>query len=585
MQIIIVFALLVSVLVFFSTGRISVDKITWGMLIVLMATGVLTPAEALAGFASDFIWMLAALFVLSAALQQTGVIDLFGARLLRQARRKPGLLLTTLMGTVGATSAFLNNTTVTAIYLSPVLSVARRLSISPSKLLIPVAYASILGGTCTLIGTSTNVAVNGFLIKNGFPGLGMFDILPIGGTMMLVGMLYMVWIGKRLLPDYPAEKFTDEFGLRQFVSEIMVFGDSTLVGQRAFHSLLQEKGFRVLTVIRHGKTFLPDEQTILQEYDVLLVEGNVNDLMKVKEEAGIEIRADVFIDSALQRDRLRLAEVLVTPQSHLVNNTLQQVRFRHEYGLVVLAIKRHEHPILEQIGKTPLRIGDILLVQGDQERISYYRRSRDLNVLEDFKPLLYRKKKGLFSVSVFLSAVLVSMFGWLSAPIAFLTAALLVVAARVVTLDKAYEVIDFRLLILIAGMTAMGTAMTKTGAAAWITQELLTFLEPFGCTAIMAGLVVLTVFLTQPLSNAAAALVVMPIALEAAKRIHVDPHPFAVAVMLSASVSLVTPFEPSCLLVYAPGRYRFMDFFKTGFFLTVVLMIILVIMIPRYWSY
>lgn len=573
------------VLVLLSSGRYPADLITLGMLVFLIVSGLLTPAEAFSGFSNDYIWMLASLFVLSGALQRTGVMDLLTAQLLKQARARVGRLTLLIMSTVGFTSAFMNNTTVTAIYLSPVLAVARRMRISASKLLMPVAYASILGGTCTLIGTSTNVAVSGYLVRNGYPGIGMFEMLPVGAALFLVGMLYMVLIGKRLLPDHPQESYAEEFGLREYVSEIVVSPGSPLIGQQVFRSGLVAKGFTVLSIIRGKERFLPDENSRLLEGDVLLAEGNVNNLMDVKNTVGIEIRADAFTDKDLQGNHVRLAEVLVTPQSDFVNSTLQEARFRHEYGLVVIAIKRRSQPILEKIGKTPLRVGDTLLVQGTQDRIAYFRRTRDLQVLEDFKPILFRKKKGNLSILFFLGAILLSLFGILPVSVSFLSAALGVLLIRAITIEKAYESIDFRLLILIAGMSALGTAMTKSGAAAWISGALIEHVSPYGLQAVMAGLIVLTVFLTQPLSNAAAAMVVLPLALDAAAKLGVDPRPFVVAVMLSASVSLVTPFEPSCILVYTPGRYRFSDFFRTGFLLTALLMVVLVLMIPLFWKY
>ncbi|MFM2135418.1 MAG: hypothetical protein RL021_818 [Bacteroidota bacterium] len=585
MEIMLVIGVLSVVLVLLSSGRYPADLITLGMLVFLIVSGLLTPAEAFAGFSNDYIWMLASLFVLSGALQQTGVMDLLTAQLLKQARARVGRLTLLIMSTVGLTSAFMNNTTVTAIYLSPVLSVARRMHVSASKLLMPVAYASILGGTCTLIGTSTNVAVSGYLVRNGYPGIGMFEMLPVGAALFLVGVIYMVLIGKRLLPDHIQESYAEEFGLREYVSEIVVSPGSPLIGQPVFRSGLGAKGFTVLSIIRGAERFLPDEHSRLMEGDVLLVEGNVNNLMDVKHTVGIDIRGDAFTDKDLQGDHFRLAEVLVTPQSDFVNSTLQETGFRHEYGLVVIAIKRHGQPILEKIGKTPLRVGDTLLVQGTQERIAYYRRTRDLQVLEDFKPILFRKKKGNLSVLLFLGAILLSLFGIMPVSVSFLAAALGVLVIRAITIEKAYESIDFRLLILIAGMSALGTAMTKSGAAAWISGTLIEHVSPYGLQAVMAGLVVLTVFLTQPLSNAAAAMVVLPLALDAAGKLGVDPRPFVVAVMLSASVSLVTPFEPSCILVYTPGRYRFSDFFRTGFLLTALLMVVLVLMIPLFWKY
>jgi len=512
-------------------------------------------------------------------------LDLLGSRLLKQAKSRPAWLTTIIMTTVGFTSAFMNNTTVTAIYIAPVISVARRMKINPSKLLMPVAYASILGGTCTLIGTSTNIAVSGYLAQHGFPAIGMFEILPVGIAIFLLGMIYMVLIGKRLLPDHAEASFSEEFGLREYVSEIVVSSNSPLIDQPAFRSGLATKGFTVLSIIRGSERFLPDESSRLKQGDVILVEGNVNNLMDVKTAVGIEIRGDAFTDLDLQGDHIRLAEVLVTPQADFVNSTLQECRFRHKYGLVVIAIKRQGHPIVEKIGKTSLRVGDILLVQGTHDRISYFKRTHDLTVLEDFKPLLYRKKKGAFTILAFLSAILASIMGWAPASITFLAAATVVLLARSITLEKAAEAVDFRLLILIAGMSALGTAMTKSGTAAWLSHHLVDLLSVYGLQAVMAGLIILTVFLTQPMSNAAAAMVVLPIALDAAAKLGVDPRPFSIAVMLSASVSLVTPFEPSCILVYTPGRYRFYDYFKTGFLLTALLMVFLVLLIPLFWHF
>jgi di/tricarboxylate transporter len=489
------------------------------------------------------------------------------------------------MTTVGFTSAFMNNTTVTAIYLSPVISIARRLKISASKLLMPVAYASILGGTCTLIGTSTNVAVSGYLVKHGFPEIGMFEILPVGAVIFLVGTLYMVFVGKNLLPDHPQESYTEEFGLREFVSEIIISPGSPLIGQRVFRSGLEAKGFSVLSIIRGPERFIPDENSQLKEGDVLLVEGNVNNLMDLKNTTGVGIRGDAFGDKDLQGDSIRLAEVLVTPQSDFVNNTLQEARFRHEYGLVVIAIKRHGQSIVEKIGKTPLRVGDTLLVQGNQQRIAEHKRTRELQILEDFKPMLFRKKKGNLTIVAFVAAIVAAIAGVLPVSVSFLSAATVILLMRAISLEKAYEAIDFRLLILIAGMSALGTAMTSSGAATLLSHQIIDTLSGFGLEAIMAGFIVLTVFLTQPMSNAAAAMVVLPVALDAAQRLGVDPRPFSIAVMLSASVSLVTPFEPSCLLVFTPGRYRFADFFRTGFLLTVLLMVLLVILIPLFWHF
>jgi di/tricarboxylate transporter len=583
MEIAFVLGLLVIAIILFSSEKIGVDVATLFLLVALISFGILSPDEAFAGFGSDFIIILGSIFIISAALQETGILDLVGSRLLKMARLHPAFLITYIMSGVGFTSAFMNNTTVTAIFVAPVIAVARRLKISPSKLLMPVAYASIVGGTCTIIGTSTNIAVNGYIDQAGLGALGFFEILPIGIVLFVISIIYMALFSNRLLPDHKEESLTDEFHLKEFVSEVVITAGSPLIGQQIFRSNLSRMGFRILNVIRDGHNFLPGDYTIIKEKDILIIEGQVNQLLQVKETSGIEIRADILLDKALQGDGIRLAEVLVTPQSDFVNNSLKNASFRQRYGLVVLAVNRTGHTFRDKLGGIILRTGDTLLVQGPEEKISYLKTSRDIVIMDDFKPLLYRRRKGVLALAVFITAIIVGTMEWIPLSAALLLAALIVVVTKAVPLEKAHEAIDWRLLILIGGMAAFGTAMTKTGAAEMLSNLIVTYLQPLGPIAIMAGFIILTVFLTQPMSNAAAALVVLPIAILTATTLGVNPKPFAVAVMLSASVSLITPFEPSCILVWGPGKYKFKDFFKAGFFLTIILMTVLLIMIPYIW--
>lgn len=583
MEIALVLGLLVIAIILFSSERIGVDVATLFILVALIGLRILTPQEAFAGFGSDFIIILGSIFIISSALQETGILDLVGSRLLKMARLHPTFLITFTMAGVGFTSAFMNNTTVTAIFVAPVMAVARRLKVSPSKLLMPVAYASIVGGTCTIIGTSTNIAVNGYLEHAGLGGLGFFEILPVGIVLFVISLVYMALFSNKLLPDHPEESLTDEFRLKEFVSEVVITSDSPLIGQQIFQSNLSHMGFRILNVIRDGHNFLPGENTIIMGGDILIIEGLVNDLLQIKETSGIEIRADILIDKALQGDGIKLAEVLVTPQSDFVNMSLKNASFRQKYGLVVLAVNRTGYTFRDKLGGIVLKTGDTLLIQGPSEKIQYLKAKREIVIMDDFRPLLYKKRKGVMTLAVFILSIIVGTIGWIPLSASLLLAALVVVVFKAVPLEKAHEAIDWRLLILIGGMAAFGTAMTKTGAADWLSNLIITYMESMGVLAIMAGFIILTVFLTQPMSNAAAALVVLPIAILTAQNLGVNPKPFAVAVMLSASVSLITPFEPSCILVWGPGKYKFRDFFRAGFFLTIILMTVLLVMIPYFW--
>lgn len=584
MQIATVLGLLTIALILFATEVASVDIITMLLLIILVISGILTPAESFAGFSNEIIIILASIFVLSGALQKTGVVDAIGSCLYRIAGSSSNRLTLAVMATVGGVSAFMNNTTATAVFLPPVMRLSRKAKISPSKLLMPMAFASILGGTCTLIGTSTNVAVSGYIAKSGMKPISLFEITPVGLVLLLVGIFYMVFVGQRLLPAHKGESQTEDYGMRRYLSEIAMLPDSPLVGQTIFESELSRSGFRILQVLRGNLKLLPDPRTVIQREDILLVEGRIEDLMKVKDVTGVEIKALLNLqDSDLQSEETRIAEVLLMPQSNLIDRTLKEVDFRRRYGLTALAIYRHGHSLCDKVGHIRLRVGDVLLLHGQAERMQNLRRNPDLTVLEEITPPEARQKRGIYALIFFGFAILLGGIGWFPLSISFLAAAVLTMLTRCITVEEAYQFIDWRLLILIGGMTTFGTAMEKTGTAGFLAGYIIRLLEPFGVMTILAGFCLLTIVLTQPMSNAAAALVVLPVALNSAHRLGANERTFAIAVMLSASISLITPFEPSCILVYGPGKYRFTDFIKMGLLLTLILASILLLLLPVFW--
>lgn len=584
MQIAIVLGLLVAAVLLFAADKLSVDVTTLLLVVALVLTGTLTPREAFAGFANDIIIILCSIFVISGALQQTGVMDALGAYLHKIAGRSTSGLMVVLMGMVGGMSMFMNNTTTTAVFVPPVIGVARERRISPSKLLMPLAYASMLGGTCTLIGTSTNMAVSGFIERMGLRPVGLFELMPIGLIILATGIVYMLLIGRRLLPDHKEEGLTADYAIREYLTEIVVAAESPLVGQRVFASGLAQMGFRVLAVLRGEGRFQPEPRTTIASGDVLVVEGKIDDLIKIKETAGVDIRAELQVrDSDLETDDIKMAEVLITPQSDLIGRTLKESSFRQRHGLIVLAVYSHGRPVREQIGDIRLRMGDLLLVQGSAERLASMRRTPDLWVLEELSPSLFKRRRGIYTATAFAAAIVLGGFGLAPLSIAFLMAAIVTILLRSITIEEAYEFIDWRLIILIGGMTAFGAAMEKTGAAAMLSNGIVYLLKPYGEMVIVAGFFALTIVLTQPMSNAAAALVVVPVAVSTAESLGADPRTFSIAIMLAGSVSFIAPFEPACILVYGPGKYKFMDFIRTGLGLTVLLSVIVLIFLPLLW--
>jgi di/tricarboxylate transporter len=585
MEIAFVLLLLLAAIVLFARETLPVDVVTLLVLLALLFTRILTPQEAFSGFGSDIIIILASVFVISGALRESGVVDWLGESLAKMVKGGERSLLTLLMGSVAGVSAFMNNTTVTAVMIAPVTGIARQRKLSPSRFLMPLAFASILGGTCTLIGTSTNVAVRGYLERTGLPPLGFFELTPVGIVIVIVGIFYMLFIGRRMLPtNTETTDLTTEYNLSEYLSEIVIKEGSPLVGQTLTASDLSQHGFRVLKILRDGAPISPRPSASLHAGDVLLVSGPVASLLKVRETEGIDIKPDVkFADRDLKSDDLEILEVLVTPQSGLRGRRIDSLDMPRRLGIAVLAINRHGQRLREKLKTTILKTGDLLLVQGSRESMDTLRASPDFAIFSEQTTVSHRSRKGILVLVFLLVGVGLSAAEIVPLSAGLLGAAVAAVLTRCLPMHKVYACIEWRLLVLIAGMTAFGVAMEKTGAAAWLAGWIVAGLEPFGGVVVMTGFVLLTIILTQPMSNAAAALVVLPIALSTADQLGLNARSFAVAITYAASISLIAPFEPSSLLVYGPGKYRFVDFMKVGGLLTLILVAIVIALVPIFW--
>ncbi|MEC9331339.1 MAG: SLC13 family permease [Verrucomicrobiota bacterium] len=620
--IVIVLSLLVLAVVLFATRALPVDLVTIFLLLALVLTGILDTAQAFAGFSSQIIIILGSIFVINGALLEGRVLDVVSTWLLRVAGGSTNKLLLTTMSVVSGLSGFMNNTAVTSLFIGPTMSVARKLKTSPSKLLMPVCFASILGGTCTLIGTSTNVAVSGEIKRQHEAGLvewiaqggndlnndgeldsldylmhaevnkikiykplGLFEITPLGLLIMGVGIVYLMVIGRKLLPDYPDESLAEDFNIREYVSEIVVMSGSKLVGELVFKSSLAQMDFQIIKILRKKKSFVPNARSKFEENDILLISGRIDDLMAVKDASGIEIKAEVKLeDDSLQTEETKIAELLITPKSTLIRHSLKEANFRQRFGLAVLAIYRHGQVLGRKLGEIKLRAGDLLLVQGSKERLQALEDDTNLVRLEvNEAPSADRRRKGLMALTFFGFAVLAGGFNLAPLPVCFLSAAAMTVATGCITMQKAYEVIDWRVLIVIGGMTAFGAAMRESGTANWLAGGIQSFFE--SPRMILAGFILLTMFLTQTMSNAAAALVVLPVAMQTAQTLDVSGQTYAIAVMLAASSSFVAPFEPACILVSGPGKYRFTDYVKAGLGLTLIMAFLVWFFVPLIWGF
>ena len=582
----IVIGLLVVAVVAFATEKISVDLVTLGLLCVLVLSGILRVDQAFSGFGDRVIILLAAIFVIGAALRETGVLDALGGTLASYLGGRPIWLMAVLMTVVAGISAFMNNTTVTAVFVGPVIGLARKVKIPPSRLLMPLAFASILGGTCTLIGTSTNVAVSGAMTKLGMQPLGMFEFTQVGLATVLVGILYMAFIGSKMVPERDGGDGRANDIMRQYLAEVVILPDSPLIGQKAFDSDFSALEFQVMKLRREGVMLDANPHELFVEGDIVLVAGKVENLIKVKKIEGIDILEDVALRSAgVNTKNAQVAEVVLTPRSGFVGQSMRESNFRQRTGLSVMALMRGDAPLLHHMGDEKLQAGDLLLLQGPAERFRAFEEAGEMVLISQHQFSVETRRKGFILLAAFVLAVAVSSIwpNYVPETIAFVMVALMAVFMRCIKLETAYGNIDWRLLILIGGMMAFGEAMKASGAAEMIAEAVTSVMAPFGVFGVFAGFCVLTVILTQPMSNAAAALVVLPVALEAAATMDASQRAFAIGVMLSASVSVLTPFEPSCILVYGPGKYRFSDFIKVGGGMTLAMLIVVLAMVPLIW--
>jgi di/tricarboxylate transporter len=538
--------------------------------------------------------LIGSLFILTGGLIKTGLVDLIGRRLYRYAGNNEFLLTTLIMFTAAASAAVLKNTTTTAMFLPVIIGLSERAKIPPSKLLMPLAFGAILGGSCTLIGTSTNLAVSSALQHYGQPGYTMFELTPVGVAIVGVGMIYMLFLGIKLLPRRGGEdSFTEQYHIREYISEVLVLPDSHLVGKTLGEAEInRELDLSVIGIVRSKEQRIaPSPNEKIEAHDLLVVEGRISDILRVKSEVGIEIKPEFTLnDRVLEGGEVELFEVMVMRDSNLVGQTLKTMRFRQRYDLTVLAINRHVETIIDTLSSTALRFGDVLLVQGKRRLIEPLVAEGDLLLLEEVSESSMRTEKrrwALCAFGLFLVLSLSKYFLPVEVPlvVAVLLGVMLLLATQTIRYSELYTFIDFRLLVLIACMISFGTAMEKTGADKYLADLIQNYFGHYGPTAVLAGFYLLTVALTQPMSNQAAALVVLPVAIKTAIALGLNPRTFAVAVTFAASSSFLTPLEPACVLVYTPGRYRFFDFVKVGSILTVAVFLISILLVPLFFPF
>ena len=589
-QMIFVFGLLAASFGLMVWEKLSLDIIAMLVFTALLAAGILTPAEAFKVFSNEAAITVASMFILSAALERTGVIESIAHRLNRAVGQSDWSLLVVMLPIVVLLSAFINNTPVVVVFMPIMISLAASRGLKPSKLLIPLSFASILGGMCTLIGTSTNILVSSTAHQLGQPPLGMFELGRAGWLLAFAGMLYLLTVGRKLLPDRETlASILQATESKQYLTEVLVVADSPLVGKTLAETpLANQPKARVLEIIRASELVrTPLNALVLEAGDRLRLTTPLASILELNQLKGVELLPKSVLGVELVgTQKAIIAECVIGPRSSLIGRSIREMNFRRRYGVLVLAVHRHGVNLREDFADVKLHYGDTLLVEGPDLAMSELRGHRDFLLLLDVPETAKRRRKQVFAVGAI--AIVVALAAMNILPIGALAvmAAVAVVATGCLDAEEAYEAVDWKIIFLIFGMLALGMALDKTQGAALVARTLIRGLGTWGPLVVLAAIVLLTSTLTNFLSNNAVAVLLTPIAVQAATALQSSARPFVIAVALGASACFATPIGyQTNTLVYGAGGYKFRDFIKVGLPLNLIFCALAVYLIPKLWPF
>jgi di/tricarboxylate transporter len=587
---ILVLFILATAIVLFVSEKLRADVVALLVLLALIASGLLTIEEAFQGFASPAVVTVWAVFIISAGLQATGVADLFAAQLLRLAGASETRLLFLLMVGAGLMSAFMNNIGAVAILMPTVISVGRKMDISPAKLLMPLAFAALLGGNMTLIGTPPNILAAEIMQERGLEPFGFFDFTPTGLLVLGAGMAYMMLIGRRLLPDrIPPGGLAQEYRMDDYLAEVRVGPGSVMIGKEVRETDLGARfNLNVVLVFPRGEGEAVStlSQRPLAPDDILLLEGKPQDILSAGAAYDLQPIAEPGTAGWAAPEAYHLAEVTMGPKAKMQKQTLREIDFRERYGLSVLAVRHNSVDYAERLGALPIRFGDSLLVQGPPERFQILAREGDWLVLEtpDFEQR--RTSRIPLAIAVLLGVIVSAALGLFHVSALMLAGALLMVIGGALSMDEAYQAIDWKAVFLIAAMLPLGTAMEKTGTAQLLADQLVALTGGLGAVAVLCALFVMTALLTEVISNAAAAVLVVPIAIDVGLGLGLNPQPFVMSAVIAASTSFLMPIGHQVnIIIFGAGGYKFFDFTRVGVGLNLLLLAVTAVFVPLIWPF
>ena len=577
-------------LVLFVWNRLRVDVVALIIMLLIILTGVSTPQQGISGFAHEATITVALVLVLAAGLLRTGAIDLLARWTARLAGRSELRLLTLTVVIVVPLSAIINNTAAVAVLIPMVLGLARSSEVAPSRILMPMSFAAQMGGTLTLIGTSTNLVVAGVALDLGLERIRLFDITMPALFVCAAGLLYLFTVGRWLLPHRTAEEdLLRSYELHDYLTMLRVrpgsrLADRSLAESRFGHMF----GLQVVRVVhRDGTIDAPTGGTIIRAGDVLAVEGKIPDIAKVQNEGGLEMAdTELALEQAEAADDVRIAEILVPRRSSILRQTVRDLALRARFGISAVAVRRHGVRLHERISDVRLQAGDMLLVQGTTESLNRLHQESDLALLGAVDLPEIRARKMKYAVPIVAGVVLLPAIGVMSILVSALIGVIAMFLTRCITPDEAYREMDWMVIVLLGAILPLGEAMHRTGAAAFLAQNLMAFASPLGPHGLLAVFLLITTLLTSVISNAAAAVVLAPIAIAGAASLGLSPMPFVIAVMIGASNSFLSPVGyQTNTMIYGPGGYHFSDYVRVGAPLSIVIVATATFAIPLFFPF
>jgi di/tricarboxylate transporter len=578
--------------VLFATDRLRPDLVSMLLLAALVIAGFFrptfpSPEEALSGLSNPATVTVGAMFIVSAGLVRTGAVNAISRRIVRLGGHSPGRVVFFLLLTAGLLSAFINNTAALAVFLPVSLTISKEYGINPSRVLIPLSYVVMIGGVCTVIGTSTNLLVSSISAAHGLGEIGMFDLTRMGAIFFGVGLLYVILFLYRFLPERATTSgLTPKYQLANYLSGLMVKEKSPLIGRTPAESRLSERyDVTILQIMRGNESrWFGLRDTPLQAGDRLLVRGDANDILRMKEAGLVPVGEVKFAERDLSSEQTALAEAILPPTSSLIGTTLKEVDFRHKYGVFALAIRKHGRTMHRKIAEIRLDVGDSLLLQGRRSSMDGLFEDPDFLGLRELDIPPVRGRRSAYAVSIAVLVVALAAAEVMPILASSVLGCLAMIITGCLTVREAYDSVDWMVIFLLVGLIPLGMAMDETGTARFFVGGVLRLTEPLGPIGAISCFYLIATALTSVMSNNAAAVLLAPIGIASAEELGVSPWPFIMTILFGCSAAFASPVGyQTNLMVFGPGAYRYRDFLRAGIPLTVIFWALVTLLVPALW--